>query len=502
MFSMVSTLERLAKNFPFDKAIIEEDGTIETWATHIDRVSRLSRGLINNDIKNGEIFGILGFNSADQARLIHAGYWSGQIPMPINFRLSLAEIINILDKTEAKTLFVSDDFSDVALKLKTGGWSGRVFGLGDSKTGLKSTNQMVKDSEKESPIISSEENKAILLFTGGTTGEGKGILLSHKNIISNGFQVAAALTVSRSDTFLHVAPMFHSADLLGTAVTLVGGSHCYMSQPSPLNLINKIAKKKVTMVMTPPVLLKGIVESERNAENDFTNLRIFICGGSPVPLELLLKGEKLFPKTSMIQGYGLTETSPILSFLNIPEVRKEGSLEALQSSGKPLPGIEMRTNEGSEIGELEVRGPNVFNGYFKNKSETNNHFNKDWFKTGDIGRFDSRGYVHILDRQKDMIITGGENVYSLQVEGIILEHPKVAEVAILGLPDKKWGEKVVAAVVPKKDQTITSQELSNFCKTKIGKYKIPKDYYFLESLPKTPLGKTLKANLKENLLNY
>ena len=188
MFSMVSTLERLAKNFPFDKAIIEEDGTIETWSTHIDRVSRLSRGLINNGVKSGEIFGILGLNSADQARLIHAGYWSGQIPMPINFRLSPTEIIKILDKSKARTLFVSDDFSDAALKLKSGGWGGRVFGLGDSKTGLSSTNQMVEESEKESPIISSEEDEAILLFTGGTTGEGKGVLLSHKNIISNGFQ--------------------------------------------------------------------------------------------------------------------------------------------------------------------------------------------------------------------------------------------------------------------------------------------------------------------------
>ena len=174
--------------------------------------------------------------------------------------------------------------------------------------------------------------------------------------------------------------------------------------------------------------------------------------------------------------------------------------------------------KADDIRDFEIEGMSIGDSlldYF-NKEEINNGirdysypsgfyasgFNKDWFKTGDIGRFDSRGYVHILDRQKDMIITGGENVYSLQVEDIILEHSKVAEVAVLGLPDKKWGEKVVAAVVPKKDQIITSQELSNFCETKIGKYKIPKDYYFLESLPKTPLGKTLKATLKKNLLNY
>ena len=267
MFSMVSTLERLAKNFPFDTAIIEDDGKIETWSSHVDRVSRLSRGLINNGILKGDIFSIIGPNSADQARLIHAGYWSGQIPMPINFKLSSTEIIHILNKSGAKNLFVSNDFSDFALKLKSDGWNGRVFGIGNNRKGFPSTNEMIEHSEKVNPSISSEEDGAILLFTGGTTGEGKGVLLSHKNIISNGFQVATALTVSRNDTFLHVAPMFHSADLLGTAITLLGGSHCYLEQPSPLNIINSITTNKISMVMTPPVLLKGILDFDKQKQS-------------------------------------------------------------------------------------------------------------------------------------------------------------------------------------------------------------------------------------------
>ena len=501
MFSMINALKRLQKSFPFNHAFIADNAEPENWSTHVDRVSRLSSGMFHNNIKSGDIFGILAVNSLDQATLIHSGYWSNQIAMPINFRLSDDEIGKILKKSGARHLFVSGEFSHIAKKIVNDGWDGSIFGIGDNCDFSINTNKMIEDFDGVDPLEMTEHDSAILLFTGGTTGEGKGVMLSHRNIVSNGLQVSTSLAVTSNDKFLHVAPMFHSADLLGTAVTLAGGCHSFVGQPSPENIIQAIISNNITMTMTPPVLLRGMIESAKQLSEKIEKLRIFICGGSPVPLSLLTAGKKIFATASMVQGYGLTETSPIISFLNMDEAAKENNEECLESSGKPLAGVDVKIVGKNGIGEVQVKGPNVFKGYFKNSDATKKSFADGWFKTGDIGRFDKRGYLHILDREKDIIITGGENVYSVQVEQVLMEHPKVEEVAVIGLPDDKWGERVVCIIVKSGGVELEVEELIVHCKEKIGSYKIPKAFYFHESLPKTPLGKVLKGKLKDKLIN-
>jgi acyl-CoA synthetase (AMP-forming)/AMP-acid ligase II len=290
--------------------------------------------------------------------------------------------------------------------------------------------------------------------------------------------------------------MFHSADLLGTAVTLAGGSHSYLAQTSPQGVVDAIVARKATMTMVPPVLLDGIVHSGLLEGRAFDALRIFICGGAPVPFDLLEMGAKQMPTTSLIQGYGLTETSPILSFLHLPQARAVGDAKVLQSSGKPLAGIEMRLLDIEEgAGELAVRGPNVFSGYLDRLADTNAAFEDGWFRTGDVARFDEHGFLHILDRLKDVIITGGENVYSVEVEAVLLDHPDIADVAVIGVPDEKWGERVTAIIVTKPDVSVEFEALTEHCRYHLGGFKIPREFRQVDALPKSALGKTLKRAL-------
>ena len=502
MFPMRLALERAARHFPNLIAMIKEDGSQESWHNHIDCVARLAGVFCDLDLAPSARFAILAPNSVDQATLIHAGYWSGRVPVPLNFRLSTGELEAMLQKSGAQVLFVSTDYLNVAHKILGDGWGGQVLLIGTGRHGIEGTEGLIRQSSATDPIHTTIDDEAILYFTGGTTGEGKGVPLTHGNVVSNGFQVATALGVGPSDRYLHAAPMFHSADLLGTAVTLAGGSHSYLAKTSPKGVVDALMKRKATMTMVPPVLLDGIARSGLLEGHALDHLRIFICGGAPVPFHLLEMGAKQMPSTALIQGYGLTETSPILSFLHLPQANVVGDAKVLGSAGKPLAGVEMRLlNVENGVGELAVRGANVFSGYLDRLADTNAAFDDGWFRTGDVACFDEHGFLHILDRLKDVIITGGENVYSVEVETVLLGHPYIADVAVIGIPDEKWGERVTAIIVPMLDASIDVEALTEYCRTYLGGFKIPREFHQVEVLPKSALGKTLKRNLVRTFIN-
>jgi long-chain acyl-CoA synthetase len=492
MFPMTVALERAARHFPGNTAMLEEDGRREDWATHVPAVARMAGALSALGLGPGDRYAILSPNSVAQASLIHAGYWSGRVPVPLNFRLASPELAAILRKCGARVLFVAPAFSGLAEALATGGWDGRCVTLGAESAGLAAAAPAID------AVAVTEADEAILLFTGGTTGEGKGVPLTHRNVVANGLQFATALGAVPGDLYLHVAPTFHSADLLGTAVTLAGGAHTYLAQPSPAAVVDAIEARGATLTMAPPVLLKGIVAQGLARGRALDRLRVFICGGAPVPLDLLAEAETQMPATAMVQGYGMTETAPILSFLHLPQARAVGADDPLKSSGKPLAGVEIQLlDPGPDgTGELAVRGPNVFAGYLDRPADTADAFEGGWFRTGDMARIDAHGFLHVVDRLKDVIITGGENVYSTEVETALLEHLSVAEAAVIGLPDANWGEKVVAVVVPTHGATPDPENLSVHCRQRLGGYKVPRDYRVVDALPKSALGKTLKAELR------
>lgn len=499
MFPMTVALERAARHFPRATAMVGEEGGRESWADHIVRVARHARVLDALGLAPGARFAILAPNSVDQATLIHAGYWSGRVPVPLNFRLAVPELAATLRKSGAKVLFAAPAFLDVARTLQAEGWDGRLLLVGSGRDGLEGSEDLAARQSPCDAVRTAPGDEAILLFTGGTTGEGKGVPLTHGNVVANGFQVATALGAGPGDLYLHVAPMFHSADLLGTAVTLAGGGHTYLAQPSPGAIVDALETRKATMTMAPPVLLDGIVRGGLFEGRVPEALRIFICGGAPVPFELLEAASAQMPSAALIQGYGLTETAPILSFLHMPQARAVGETAVLRSSGKPLAGVEMRLLDADPdgAGELAVRGPNVFSGYLDRATDTDAAFEDGWFRTGDVARFDEYGFLHILDRQKDVIITGGENVYSTEVETVLLEHPAIAEVAVIGLADPKWGERVAAAVVAAPGATVDPETLTVHCRARLGGFKLPRVYREIDALPKSALGKVLKGVLRD-----
>ena len=497
MFTLSSILNHNAKHYTNNVAMVCEDGSTETWHKHVERVARLAAGLKKLGLNSGEHIAILSENSVEQATLFHSCYWSGIVPVPLNFRLSKIELERLIVQSSAQFLFVSPTFVDLANSITSVAWQGSILLLGSGQSNHTGTRELISCNDPCDAVATNRDDVVTLLFTGGTTGNGKGVPLTNENVVSNGLQVATALGTGPSEIFLHVAPMFHSADLLGTAVTLGGGAHRYLGEPKPNLLIKSLQETKITITMAPPVLLRAAVDHFSDVICDLPHLRIFICGGAPVPYELLKAASETMTHTTMVQGYGMTETSPIISFLNWRYANKEKSSSALFSSGKPLPGVETKLCDINVdgVGELAVRGPSIFSGYHNRMEEVQGLFEDGWFRTGDMASFDEDGYLHIIDRKKDMIITGGENVYSKEVEDVLIKHPEVSEVAVIGLPDDYWGERVVAVIVC--ESKVSEDSLHKHCQTYLGKYKIPKEWCFVEEIPKSALGKTLKNKLRE-----
>jgi long-chain acyl-CoA synthetase len=355
-------------------------------------------------------------------------------------------------------------------------------------------------------VESAEDDDAIVLYTGGTTGRSKGVRLTHRNVVSNGMQCGLAMDFRGDDIYLHVAPMFHSADLLATGFTLLGGAHAFLPQFTPTNLLRALQDLKVSWLMMAPTMIVMIIRELRPADFDLCQLRAFLYGSAPMAPEWIRKTMDAFPGVEIAQGYGLTETSPILTYLDFAEHKKaieSGDHTRLTAAGRPLVGIDIRIcdHEGMEMpigqpGEVVVRAPNVTKGYLNLPKETAEAIQDGWFHTGDIGRMDEDGFMYLMDRKKDMVVTGGENVYSVEVEQAIYQHPDVVECAVIGIPDEQYGEVLFAAIVTQPGKTLTSEQIVEHCRTRIGGYKIPRQMAFVPQLPKSAMGKTLKNEIR------
>ena len=507
MLTLVSALIRARRHFAHRPAFFTDDGRQISWAAHCGEVSRLAGALAALGLRPGDRFAILAANSARQATLIHAGYWMGAVGTPINTRLAPTEIAQILDDSQPACIWAGAAALPIFDTPELSAWSDRAIDLEDSTGGAmaNSYSSLLAPAEPADAYEADEDSPAILLYTGGTTGRGKGVALSHRNVISNGLQVGLALSATGTDRMLHVAPMFHSADLLGTAVTLAGGSHAYLATPTPENFVDALESMKITYTMVPPTILQQVLADGLLAQRDLTALRIFISGGAHVPLELLQKAQSFLPNGSMVHGFGLTETSPILTMMHYTQVCESQGPDnsALGSVGRPLAGVETRILDSTgqdvpagAIGELVVRGPNVATEYLDHPVISESAFKNGWFYTGDIGSIDSDGFLSIVDRKKDMIITGGENVYSAEVEAVLRQHPEISDVAVIGVPDDTYGEAVLAVLVAAGKTAPDIQSVIDFARQQIGGYKIPRQMVFVDELPKSALGKVLKSELR------
>ena len=507
MLTLTSMLSRAARFHGDRTAIVDREGRF-TWNDFVDRVARAAGVLESLGVKRGDRFGIICRNSFRNAELMNAGYWLGAVPVPVNYRLAPPEIAYILNNAECGLVGVEDFFVGLFDAPELTARRDKVLLVAPAATTARwpQYEPLIEHIEPIPLRDAAEDDDALLIYTGGTTGRAKGVRLSHRNIFLNAIQIGFVASARPDDVFLHVAPMFHSAELLANPSILAGAAQVYLPKFSASALLEAIETYGVTSTLLTPTMLIMTLEEPAFDRYDLSSLRQVIYGSSPMAVEWIEKALRRFEGVEFIQAYGLSETSPIVTLLSMAEHQaaiETGALDILKSVGRPVPGVEVAIVDPSdkeaptgEPGEIVVRGPNVAKGYLKRPEETAEAFRGEWFHTGDVGHIDDQGLLYLLDRKKDMIITGGENVYSLEVEAILYQHPKVHECAVIGIPDERYGEALLAAVVPRPGEELTDKELIEHCRGRIGGYKIPREYVFLDELPKSAMNKVLKHELR------
>ena len=487
-----------------DATAVIDSGISLTWSEFVRRISRLGRVLNRSGINQGDRFGILALNSWRQAEVIHAGQWIGATPVPINFRLAPVEIQSIINDAGCKLIVVDRQFSHLLDDPELAGWKNNHLLISDDKNGPYERSLIA--AEPSEPVNGSANDEALLLFTGGTSGRAKGVPLTHGNIIANAKQVGSRWSAQPDDVVLHVPPVFHSAELVKTVYLMTGAANVYLPKFAPDSLLSAIEQFRVTFALLVPTMLMLTLRSGKVEHYDVSSLKQIIYGASPMSADWIKSAFKAFPEVEIAQGYGLTETAPLLTMLDHQshvDALATGNPTRLSSCGRKLEGVELKImdNNGVEcttgqVGEIYTRGDNVFRGYLNQEKLTREVLVDGWFRTGDLGYLDNEGYLYLKDRKQDLIVTGGENVYSSEVEAVLNKHPGVLEVAVIGIPDEIYGEKVIAVVTAKPVSDLTQDEIIEFCRGKIGGYKIPKEIHVVESLPKSALGKVLKTELR------
>jgi acyl-CoA synthetase (AMP-forming)/AMP-acid ligase II len=509
-------LEKALSLYADKEAVVNGDQRF-TYAAFAERVYRLSHFLRSQGIRKHDCVAILHQNSHEFLEAYFATAQLGAVLNPLNFRLSPKELVFILKDSGASVLIASERFAQsvdaVMGQEKTVNqvvWTGS--GEMNSSFNAVHYEEALKGAQNVPPPEPgiSDDDLAHLYYTSGTTGRPKGVMLSHKNVWSHALAAIAELKLDDGDTWIHVAPLFHLADAWATfAVTWVGGRHVTAGDFDPPLILSTMAREGVTITNMIPTMLNELVNTQGVKTYDFSPLRVVLSGGAPIAPEVTRRIMQTF-KCDYIQTYGMTESSPYLTVSILKEhltrLPAEEQFVFKAKTGRPFMGILLKViredgtevrPDNEEVGEIIVRGDSVTRGYWNRPEETENAIRDGWLYTGDMAVVDAEGYVNIVDRKKDMIITGGENIYSVEVENVLYAHPCVFEAAVIGVPDPKWGEAVKAVVALKPGKTVTEEEIIQHCKEHIAHYKAPKSVDFVSELPKTGSGKIFKKGLRE-----
>jgi fatty-acyl-CoA synthase len=477
------------------------EGVTLTYAELQQRVDRLASGLRANGVCHGDRVGFIGFNQPSFVEALFAAARLGAIFVPLNYRLSGPELSYIINNAGVHTLLADAAHRPVIDTIRAELPCRRFFSADQSAEQWPSIARLIDAHE---PLRDSapthEDEVAIIMFTSGTTGRPKGAMLTHGNIWWNNVNVLHAYDVLESDVSLVVAPLFHIGGLnVNSLVIWQKGGHVVLHRSfDPKRCLDDIATYRVTTMFAVPAMLLFISQQPEFATADLSSLQTLACGGAPVPEPLMRRYAERGIQVN--QGYGLTETSPFVTFL-----APEWGMKKLGSAGKPPMFSEVRLVDanGHDVGksrmngEVITRGPNVMKGYWNNPEATAAAIDGEgWFHTGDVGYFDDDGFLFIADRVKDMVISGGENVYPAEVESVLYDHPAIAEIAVIGVPDEQWGEAVVAVAVLKQGANLDLEELRAFATDRLARYKLPRRLEIIDTLPRNPAGKVLKFELR------
>lgn len=509
---MTQGLHRALQQFP-DKEAVCFEGKRLTYREFGARVARLAGALQKLGVARGERVAFLSFNSARYVEYYMAVPWAGAVLNPVNFRWSAAEILYSLNDCASAVLIVDDPFVETAQKLAAQCASLRHLvyaGDGETPPGMLNYETLVAQTEPVEDAYRHGDDLAGIFYTGGTTGVPKGVMLSHTNLISSACNQGILGTIDAAMRTLHVMPMFHLACFASiVAVFLTGATHVAMRSYEPQAMLECVSRDRVTHVLLAPTMIQMALDwlegnPERAASLDLHSIRSLRYGASPMTPTLLNRARAAFPNCEFAQGYGMTELAPVATLLTA-EDHSEAAMKSgkMYSVGRPVPLVEVKVVDAEDrevprgtVGEIVARGANVMLGYWNKPEATAEALHGGWMHTGDGGYMDEDGYLFLVDRLKDMIISGGENVYSAEVEKALAGCAEVAQCAVVGVPHEKWGESVHAVVVLKPGASATLETIQAHCRTLIAGYKIPRSVDFVDALPMTSVGKVAKNELR------
>ncbi|QRR33998.1 long-chain fatty acid--CoA ligase [Hydrogenophaga sp. YM1] len=486
-------------------------GRTRTWAELASRLKRVASGLRGLGIRADDRVAILALNADYYMEAMYAITWAGGVWVPLNTRWSIAENVYGLDDSGATVLIVDAHFSDAAAELasRCAGVRAVIQTEGVPKVAAwHAYEDMVAHNAPCEDARRDGDELAGIFYTGGTTGVSKGVMLSHRALITSALATTAEVGYDESTVMLHIAPMFHIADASNMVATNVaGGSHVMRPSFDPLDTLATIEREGITLLPLVPTMLKMLVDHPQVDAFNLSSMRCIIYGGSSITESLLETALTRF-RCRFVQLYGQTEFAPASMLAPRHHCLSGPDSGHLKSAGKPFGIAELAIlGPGGEplprgqVGEITVSGAVAMLGYWKKPEETAKALVDGWVRTGDAGYLDADGFLHVVDRIKDMIISGGENVYSAEVENALSKHPAVAQCAVIGVPDAKWGESVLAVVIPREGMSVTADELIEHCRGLIARYKCPRQIEFRRTpFPATASGKILKRVIRQDHL--
>jgi acyl-CoA synthetase (AMP-forming)/AMP-acid ligase II len=485
-----------------EKAITVFEGQTTTYGEMVRRATELASGLAERGVGGGDVVALLSYNSPEFLETVFAANYLGAIAMPINWRLAGPEVRYILEHSGSRALVCDERLIDLANEGIEGmdGALLRVCAAPAAPVGWTALPDLRVGNDIGARVLAAPDDIHRLMYTSGTTGRPKGVMITHANLAWKNFAHIVEFGFTSDDLGLACGPLYHvgALDLTTTTLIAAGATTIIHRVFDAGDVVDEIERSRVTAVWLAPAMVNAIMALPDIEQRDLSSVRVVINGGEKMPIPLIERVQRTFPQAWFADAYGLTETVSGDTFLD-----RQSLISKLGSVGRPCLFLDLDIWDGEgasvpagERGEIVMRGPKVFKGYWRDPEATAAAFAGGWFHTGDIGLRDEDGYLYIVDRFKDMIVSGGENIASSEIERVLYEHEAVLEAAVVARPDDRWGEVPVAFVVLRDDATATGDALLAHCRTQLARFKVPKAIVFLDALPRNPSGKVLKRELR------
>lgn len=503
--SWCGVLEHHATRTP-DKPMAVHGDRVVTYGTAREWSAAVAGGLAARGVDPGDVVALLSHNNLEFLVTIFAANHLGAIAMPINWRLAAPELRFILEHSGARALVCGAELVELAEGALADGDRHDIarIRIGDDAVPGWERYTDLRDTSLAPPRVPAAAGDLHrLMYTSGTTGRPKGVMLTHANLAWKNFAHVTEFGFTAADVGLACGPLYHvgALDLVTTTMISVGATTIVHTTFDAEEVVDEIERSHVTTIWAAPAMVRAVLDVPGIESRDLSSVKVIIAGGEKMPIPTIDRIRATFPSAWFADAYGLTETVSGDTFLD-----RDHTVSKLGSVGRPCQYLELdiwddggRSMPPGERGEVVLRGPKVFAGYWRDRDATATAFRGGWFHTGDIGVVDDDGFLSIVDRLKDMIVSGGENVASSEVERVLYEHAAVVEVAVVGRPDERWGEVPVAFVVADADALLDGEVLIDHCRAQLARFKVPRAVVFVDALPRNPSGKVLKRELRDRL---